>query len=139
MMHSSIHGIMLNPALTGNCEKSVQPINLTLPAFEINIHRHLWSKPEVCNSKFLFQKYQLTLDAIVTFRTVALHPPLTELHVQDENQQILAEMDAYILLMSTVPVLKPLAGLIGMPLIRPLLARSYPWQVNRRPRLSGRL
>jgi predicted DCC family thiol-disulfide oxidoreductase YuxK len=64
---------------------------------------------------------------------------LTELHVQDENRQILAEMDAYILLMSKVPVLKPLAWLIGMPLIRPLLAKIYHWQVNRRLRLSGRL
>ena len=63
---------------------------------------------------------------------------LTELHVQDENQQIHSEMDAYILLMSKVPLLKPLAWLIGLPLIRPLLAKIYHWQVNRRLRLSGR-
>ena len=66
------------------------------------------------------------------------HKALTELHVQDEKQQILAEMDAYILLMSKVPLLKPLAWLIGLPLIRPLLARIYHRQVNRRLRLSGR-
>jgi predicted DCC family thiol-disulfide oxidoreductase YuxK len=64
---------------------------------------------------------------------------LTELHVKDENQQILSELDAYIQLMSKVPLLKPLAWLIGMPLIRPLLARIYHWQVNRRLRRSGRL
>ena len=67
------------------------------------------------------------------------HKALTELHVKDENQQILSEMDAYILLMSKVPLLKPLAWVIGMPLIRPLLARIYHWQVNRRLRRSGRL
>lgn len=67
------------------------------------------------------------------------HKALTELHVQDENQQIFSEMDAYILLMSKVPLLKPLAYLIGMPLIRPLLAGIYHWQVNRRLRRSGRL
>ena len=67
------------------------------------------------------------------------HKALTELHVQDENRQILSEMDAYILLMSKVPVLKPLAWLIGLPLIRPLLAGIYHWQVNRRLRRSGRL
>ena len=74
-------------------------------------------------------------------REIGIDPrkALTELHVQDENQQILAEMDAYILLMSKVPLLKPLAWLIGMPLIRPLLARIYHWQVNQRLRLSGRL
>jgi predicted DCC family thiol-disulfide oxidoreductase YuxK len=74
-------------------------------------------------------------------REIGIDPrkALTELHVQDENQQILAEMDAYILLMSKVPLLKPLAWLIGLPLIRPLLARIYHWQVNRRLTLSGRL
>ena len=67
------------------------------------------------------------------------HKALTELHVKDENQRILSEMDAYILLMSKVPLLKPLAWLIGLPLIRPLLARIYHWQVSRRLSLSGRL
>lgn len=64
---------------------------------------------------------------------------LTELHVKDQNQRILAEMDAYILLMSKIPLLIPVAWLIGLPLIRPLLARIYHWQVNRRLRRSGRL
>jgi predicted DCC family thiol-disulfide oxidoreductase YuxK len=70
---------------------------------------------------------------------IDLHKALTELHVKDENQQILSELDAYILLMSKVPLLKLLAWLIGMPLIRPMLAKIYHWQVNRRLRLSGRL
>ncbi|MDD5267563.1 MAG: DUF393 domain-containing protein [Methylococcales bacterium] len=74
-------------------------------------------------------------------REIGIDPrkALTELHVQDENQRIFSEMDAYILLMSKVPLLKPLAWLIGLPLIRPLLARIYHWQVNRRLRRSGRL
>ena len=64
---------------------------------------------------------------------------LTELHVKDENEQILSELDAYILLMSKVLVLRPAAWLIGLPLIRPLLANFYHRQVNRRLRRSGRL
>jgi len=64
---------------------------------------------------------------------------LTELHVKDENEQIHSELDAYILLMGRVPVLRPAAWLIGLPLIRPLLAAVYHWQVNRRLRRSGRL
>ncbi|SJM90296.1 Thiol-disulfide oxidoreductase DCC [Crenothrix polyspora] len=74
-------------------------------------------------------------------REIGIDPrkALTELHVQDENQQILSEMDAYILLMSKVPLLKPLAWLIGLPLVRPLLAKLYHWQVFRRLRRSGRL
>ena len=56
-----------------------------------------------------------------------------------EDQLIYSEINAYILLMSKVPLLKPLAWLIGMPLIRPLLARIYHWQVNRRLEISGRL
>ncbi len=64
---------------------------------------------------------------------------LKELHVQNENQQILSEMDAYILLMKKVPLLRPLAWLIGLPLIRPMLSKIYRRQVNRRLRDSGRL
>ena len=74
-------------------------------------------------------------------REIGIDPQkaLMELHVKNENQQILSEMDAYILLMSKVPLLRPLAWLIGFPLIRPMLSKVYHWQVNRRLRLSGRL
>ncbi|ARO86758.1 DUF393 domain-containing protein [Nitrosospira lacus] len=64
---------------------------------------------------------------------------LTELHVKDEHRGILSELDAYIILMSKVSVLKPLAWLIGLPLVRPLLSRFYHWQVNRRLRRDKRL
>jgi predicted DCC family thiol-disulfide oxidoreductase YuxK len=67
------------------------------------------------------------------------HKALTELHVQDENQNILSEIDAYILLMDKVPLLKPLAWLIGLPFIRPLLTKIYHWQVSRRLKRSGRI
>ena len=64
---------------------------------------------------------------------------LLELHVTNEEQQVLSEIDAYILLLSKVWLLKPLAWLIGLPLIRPMLSKIYHWQVNRRLRRSGRL
>jgi len=64
---------------------------------------------------------------------------LTELHVKDESERILSEIDAYILLMSKVSVLQFIAWLIGLPLIRPVVARVYHWQVNRRLYQSGRL
>ena len=64
---------------------------------------------------------------------------LMELHVKNENQQILSEIDAYILLMNKVTLLKPLAWLIGLPLIRPILSKIYHWQVNCRLQRSGRL
>lgn len=74
-------------------------------------------------------------------RKIGIDPKkaLTELHVQDENRQIRSELDAYILLMGKAPLLKPLTWLIGLPLIRPFLAKIYHWQVNRRLRRSGRL
>ena len=62
---------------------------------------------------------------------------LTELHVRDAAGNIYSEIDAYILLMRKVRVLKPVACLIGLPVIRPLLARLYHWQVNRRLRKRG--
>jgi len=64
---------------------------------------------------------------------------LRELHVQDEQRRLHSEMDAYILLLSQITWLRPLAWLIGLPLIRPTLAALYHWQVNRRLRNSGRL
>jgi len=74
-------------------------------------------------------------------REIGIDPckALTELHILDDNQQIRSELDAYILLMSRVPLLKPVAWLIGLPVIRPLLARLYHWMVRRRLRRSGRL
>ncbi len=67
------------------------------------------------------------------------HAALTELHVQDASGHILRELDAYIALMRHVPRLKPLAWLIGLPLIRPALAHFYHWSVQRRLRRQGRL
>lgn len=67
------------------------------------------------------------------------HKALRELHVRDENQRILSELDAYIVLMRRVRRLKPLAWLMGLPVIRPLLARLYHWMVDRRLRQTGRL
>jgi len=61
---------------------------------------------------------------------------LRELHMKGDQGEIHREMDAYILLMSRVPVLKPLAWLISLPLIRPSLAKLYHSWVERR--LAGR-
>ncbi len=55
-----------------------------------------------------------------------------ELHVQDETRRVVSEMDAYVLLMNKVPLLRPLARLIGMPLIRPFLSVVYRRTVNAR-------
>jgi len=62
---------------------------------------------------------------------------ISELHVRDANGSIVSDLDAYILLMNKVPLLKPVAWLIGLPLIRPLLAKLYHQQVNRRLRKRG--
>lgn len=74
-------------------------------------------------------------------RDIGIDPQkaLSELHVRDEHQQIVSELDAYIILISRVPRLKSLAWLIGLPVIRPLLSSLYHWMVNRRLKKSGRL
>lgn len=64
---------------------------------------------------------------------------LKELHVEDQDGRIHSELDAYILLMSRVPLLKPLAWLIGLPVIRPLLSRIYHRMVMKRLSRTGRL
>jgi len=67
------------------------------------------------------------------------HKALTELHVSDEKQRVFSELDAYIVLMGKLPVLKPLAWLIGLPFIKPVLGRFYRQSVLARLRRSGRL
>lgn len=62
---------------------------------------------------------------------------LSELHVRDTHGQLVSELDAYILLMNEVAVLKPFAWLLSLPYIRPLLAKLYHWQVNGRLRKRG--
>lgn len=64
---------------------------------------------------------------------------LTELHIRDADGRILSELDAYIVLMSRVPRLKPIAWLISRPLIRPLCASLYHSMVIRRLKREGRL
>ena len=64
---------------------------------------------------------------------------LTELHVRDEDNKVHSELDAYILLLGRVPLLKPLAWLVGLPAIRPFLARHYRRGVVQRLVRSGRL
>ena len=72
-------------------------------------------------------------------REIGIDPQkaLSELHVKDKDGRIVSETDAYILLLEKIPVLKPLAWLIGLPVIRPILARLYHCQVERRLRKRG--
>lgn len=64
---------------------------------------------------------------------------LQQLHVRDASGRIHRELDAYILLMSRVPVLRPLAWLMGLPGLRQLLSWCYRVWVRRRLRRTGRL
>jgi predicted DCC family thiol-disulfide oxidoreductase YuxK len=63
---------------------------------------------------------------------------LRELHVRDERGRVVSELDAYILLLGRVTLLKPLAWLIGLPLIRSRLAKAYRAMVDRRLQRTGR-
>lgn len=63
---------------------------------------------------------------------------LKELHLKDERGQILSELDAYILLMQKTIWLKPLAWLLGLPMLRPRFARAYHRMVERRLKREGR-
>ena len=74
-------------------------------------------------------------------RDIGIDPykALSELHVRNEHQHIVSELDAYILLMSRVSLLKPLAWLIGLPIIRPLLSTLYHRMVSHRLKKSERL
>lgn len=64
---------------------------------------------------------------------------LKELHVEDQYGVIHSELDAYVLLMSRAPLLKPLAWLVSRPLVRPLLSRLYHRMVTKRLERTGRM
>jgi predicted DCC family thiol-disulfide oxidoreductase YuxK len=91
------------------------------------------SSEQVCWFDITGQESQL--------RELGIEPQkaLSELHVRGTDGRIVSELDAYILLMNKVVLLKPVAWLIGLPLIRPFLAGLYHRQVNRRLRKSGLL
>ncbi len=57
---------------------------------------------------------------------------LRELHVRDSAGEVHRELDAYILLMSRVRLLRPLAWVIGLPGLRPVLSWLYRRSVLRR-------
>lgn len=63
---------------------------------------------------------------------------LRELHVKDGRGCIHRELDAYIVLMQRVRVLRPFGWVLGCPGIRPLAAKTYHRWVARRLRRGGR-
>ena len=64
---------------------------------------------------------------------------LSELHIQLEDGRILFELDAYIILMSRIWLLKPLAYLVSLPVIRPYIAKLYHKSVQKRLKATGRI
>jgi len=76
-----------------------------------------------------------------TLREQGIDPQaaLLSLHVEEEGGRIVEGIDAYVLLMRRVPRLKPVAWLIGLPVLKPLLRRLYDGWVRRRLVREGRL
>ncbi|MDX1457744.1 MAG: DUF393 domain-containing protein [Marinobacter sp.] len=64
---------------------------------------------------------------------------LRQLHVRDAAGRVHRELDAYILLLDRIPRYRPLAWLMGLPVIRPLLSWLYRRWVLRRLEHSGRI
>lgn len=64
---------------------------------------------------------------------------LTELHLQDESNRVLQELDAYILLLGRIPRYRWLSWLMSLPVLKQLLSALYRWWVKRRLRREGRL
>lgn len=64
---------------------------------------------------------------------------LQALHVEDTQGTIHHGLDAYILLMRPVPVLKPIAWILGVPGFKEALEWGYRHSVRRRLARQGRL
>lgn len=64
---------------------------------------------------------------------------LSELHIQTEDGQVISEVEAYIVLMQRTLWLKPLALMLKIPIVKPLVAKLYHYVVNRRLKRTGRI
>jgi predicted DCC family thiol-disulfide oxidoreductase YuxK len=78
-------------------------------------------------------------DALLRDKGIDPALALRELHVEDAQGIVHRELDAYVLLMSRVRRWKPVAWLIGLPGLRPLLSWAYRTAVERRLRRQGRV
>lgn len=80
-----------------------------------------------------------THEAVLSEHGVTVQEALLSLHVEDAGGRLYRGMDAYILLMQRIPRLRPLAVLIGLPVIKPVLTWWYDRWVRRRLARQGRL
>ncbi|OUR87608.1 thiol-disulfide oxidoreductase, partial [Methylophaga sp. 42_8_T64] len=60
-------------------------------------------------------------------------------HIQTEDGQIIREIDAYIVLMQRIMWLQPIAFVLKLPVVKPLLAMLYHYVVNKRLKRTGRI
>ena len=74
-------------------------------------------------------------------KSLAIDPlkAFSELHLQLSNGKILSELDAYIVLMERVWLLKCVAWLISLPVVRPYLSNIYHQRVQKRLKATGRI
>lgn len=79
-------------------------------------------------------EYQDTLRA----KGIAPEAALKSLHIELSDGQIIEGIDSYRVLMARVLLLRPLAWLIGLPLIRTGLRTLYDLWVERRLKRQGR-
>lgn len=63
---------------------------------------------------------------------------LHELHVRRADGSIAVGVDAFILLWKAVPLMRPIAWFVGLPLIKPLSEVAYRWVTVRRLKAEGR-
>lgn len=78
-------------------------------------------------------------EAQLRARGIAPRDALLSLHVEEQDGTLHEGLDAYILLMRRVPWLRPLAWLLGLPLIKPAVTWWYRRWVRRRLAREGRL
>ncbi|WP_290647618.1 thiol-disulfide oxidoreductase DCC family protein [Aquisalimonas sp.] len=76
-----------------------------------------------------------------TLRALGVEPrdALQALHVQDDQGTMHHGIEAYILLMRPVPALKPVAWMLGIPVLKDALEWGYRRCVKRRLARQGRL
>ena len=77
-------------------------------------------------------------DVLAQF-SISEQAAISELHLIIDGKIVVKELDAYIVLFRQIPKFKIVAWLIGLPVIKPLLAKYYRYRVQKRLKRTNRL
>lgn len=101
--------------------------------------RHLYEKFAGFNNELIQWRDFNNHGALLVEFEISPLDAMYELHLIIDNQVVVKEIDAYIVLLKHITWLKPLAWFIQVPLIKRPLSKYYRYRVQKRLTRTGRI